>query len=256
MTPIEAARAIEVELHAVSGKPILVHKDSAVFGYATIKIASEDSPAHLLRYKPEMEAQLPYLSAFQCGFALRTARAQSANRFDLTSTPVMRTEVQKLIEEHLRKTASGIPMSSVPQLSSQLGQGLGLQLRSMPIAIRVDDWLYQEYPALRELQRKSNERQLQDAMQSLGPDIREFAPQQIIDANVSMSCAFAKFWAQIWNEPEVALPFISAGYGKVGDDLLGLVQSQGRGPDGDRELVNRWAERLELTRWFHTIDKQ
>ena len=147
-------------------------------------------------------------------------------------------------------------MSSVPQLSSQLGPGLGLQLRSMPIAIRVDDWLYQHYPALRELQRKSNERQLQEAMQSLGPGIRAFAPQQIIDANVSMSCAFARFWAQTWNEPEVALPFISAGYGKVGDDLLGLVQSQVSGPDGDRELVNRWAERLELTHWFQTIDKQ
>ena len=71
-----------------------------------------------------------------------------------------------------------------------------------------------------------------------------------------MSCAFAKFWAQTWNEPEVAVPFISAGYGKVGDDLLGLVQSQVSGPDGDRELVNRWAERLELTHWFQTIDKQ
>ena len=58
MKPNEAARAIEEELHAVSGKPVLVHKDATVFGYATIKIASDDSPAHLLRYKPEMEAHL------------------------------------------------------------------------------------------------------------------------------------------------------------------------------------------------------
>ena len=56
VTPIEAARAIEDELHAVSGKPVLVHKDPTVAGYASIKIASEDSPAHLLRYKPEFES--------------------------------------------------------------------------------------------------------------------------------------------------------------------------------------------------------
>lgn len=99
MTPIEAARAIEDELHAVSGKPVLVHKDLTVPGYASIKIASQDSPAHLLRYKPQFESDLPYLSAFQCGLALRVAQADSAYRFDLTSTATMKQEVQRLVEE-------------------------------------------------------------------------------------------------------------------------------------------------------------
>lgn len=85
MTPIEAARAIEDELHAVSGKPVLVHKDPAVAGYASIRIASNDTPAHLLRYKPEFESDVPYLSAFQCGHALRVAQADPAFRFDLTN---------------------------------------------------------------------------------------------------------------------------------------------------------------------------
>jgi hypothetical protein len=93
-------------------------------------------------------------------------------------------------------------------------------------------------------------------MHALGPSVRAFAPQRIIDANVGMSCAFAKFWAATWNEPEVALPFTSAGYGRIGDELLGLVQSLDRSPDGDRELVNQWAERLGLADWFQTIDKQ
>jgi hypothetical protein len=182
VTPIEAARAIEDELHAVSGKPVLVHKDPTVTGSASIKIASENSPAHLLRHKPEMETPLPYLSAFQCGPALRTAKAKPANRFDLSSTPAMRAEVQTLIEDHLRSTGSEIPSSSVPQISSQLGQGLGLQLRSMPIAILVDDWLFGDYPSLRPLQRKSNERQLQEAMQSLGPTIASSMFEDFEDA--------------------------------------------------------------------------
>ena len=65
VTPGEAARAIEDQLYAVSGKPVLVHKDPSVAGYASIRIASDDSPAHLLRYKPEFESDLPYESAFQ-----------------------------------------------------------------------------------------------------------------------------------------------------------------------------------------------
>ena len=255
MTPIESARAIEDELYSVSGKPVLFHKDPTVQGYASIRIASPESPAHLLRYKPELEAELPYLSAFQCGLALRVAQADPACRFDLISTPTMKQDVQQLVEATLQKNGNPNPAQTILQICNQLGHGLGLQLRSIPIAIRIDDWIHRLYPILRPLQRKSNERQLQEAMQALGPSVRAFAPRRIIDANVSISCAFAKFWASMWNEPEVALPFISAGYGNVGDDLLGLVQSQDASPDGDRELVNRWAERLDLSGWFQTVDK-
>ena len=256
MTPIDASKLIEEKLTAASGKPVLIHPDPNFAGHASISIASDDAPAHLLRYKPEFEAELPYLSAFQCGMALRSIQAKTVNRFDLACTPVMGQEVKQLIEEQLRKTGADVPMSMVPQLCQKLGYGLGLQLRSMPIAIHVDDWLYRDYPALADLQRKSIERQLQEAMHALGPSVRAFAPKRIIDANVGMSCAFAKFWAATWNEPEIALPFTSAGYGKIGDELLGLVQSSDRSSDGDRELVNQWAERLGLADWFHTIDKE
>ena len=256
MTPIDASKLIEEKLTAASGKPLLVQRDANCSGHASIKIASDDDPAHVLRYKPELESELPYLSAFQCGLALRSIQAKTVNRFDLASTPAMGQEVKRLIEEHLRNTGSPVPMSMVPRLCQQLGHGLGLQLRSMPIAIRVDEWLFRDYPALAELQRKSIERQLQEAMHALGPSVRAFAPQRIIDANVGMSCAFAKFWAATWDEPEVAIPFTSAGYGKIGDELLGLVQSLDRSPDGDRELANQWTERLGLEGWFQTIDRQ
>jgi hypothetical protein len=256
VTPTDATKSIEEKLAAASGKPLLVQRDSNCSGHASIRIASDEDPAHVLRYKPEFEPELPYLSAFQCGLALRSIQAKTVNRFDLVSTPSMGQEVKRLIEEHLRKTGSALPMSMVPQLCQQLGHGLGLQLRSMPIAIRVDAWLYRDYPTLAELQRKSIERQLQESMHALGPSVRTFAPQRIIDANVGMSCAFAKFWAATWNEPEVAVPFTSAGFGKIGDELLSLVHSLDPSPDGDRELVKQWAERLGLEGWFQTIDKQ
>ena len=206
MTPIDASKLIEEKRTAASGQPVLVHRDPNFAGHASIKIASEDSPAHLLWYKPEFESELPYLSAFQCGMALRSIQAKTVNRFDLASAPAMGQEVKQLIEEHLRKTGSNVPMSMVSQLCQQLGHGLGLHLRSVPIAIRVDKWLFRDYPALADLQRPSIERQLQEAMHALGPSVRAVAPQRIIDANVGMSCAFAKFWAATWNEPEVFQP--------------------------------------------------
>ena len=204
MTPIDASRLIEEKLAAASGKSVLMQRDPNCSGNASIKIASDEDTAHVLRYKPELESELPYLSAFQCGRALRSIQAKTVNRFDLASTPAMGQEVKRLIEGHFQKIGSPVPMSMIPQLFQQFGHGLGLQVRSMPIAIRVDDWLFRDYSALADRQRKSIERQLQEAMHALGPSARPFAAQIIIDANVGASCALAKFRARSRNEPEVA----------------------------------------------------
>ncbi len=77
----------------------------------------------------------------------------------------------QLVTEHLREKGASYPSSVVSQLSSQLASGLGLQLRSLPIAIRVDDWLFQEYPALGRMQKTNIERQLNEAMHALGADV-------------------------------------------------------------------------------------
>lgn len=67
MNPIDASNVIEEKLTAASGKPLLMQLDPKCSGHASIKIASDDAPAHVLRYKPELESELPYLSAFQRG---------------------------------------------------------------------------------------------------------------------------------------------------------------------------------------------
>ena len=86
MTPSEAAKSIQQRLEQSSGKPVVIDRSKELMGYATMRIAAVDSPAHLFRYKPEFESELPYLLAFQCGLALRTVEAKPGNRFDLSST--------------------------------------------------------------------------------------------------------------------------------------------------------------------------
>ncbi len=204
MTPIDVSRSIKEKLAAASGKSVLMQRDPNCSGHPSIKIASDEDSVHVLGYKPELESEISYLSVFQCGPALRSVQAKTVSRFDLTSTPAIGQKVNRLIEGHFQKTGSPVPMSMVPQLLQQFGHGLGLRARSMPIAIRLDDWLFRDYSALAERQRKSIERQLQEAMHALGPSARAFVAQIIIGANVGASCSFAKFWARSWNEPEVA----------------------------------------------------
>lgn len=242
-------------LEAVTGKPVWNQPDADVPAYAVLKLAQSAETAHILRYRPDFEAELAYLSAFQCGMALRTLQADPQHRFDLVPTPQMLVAVQRLVAQHVQQQQSNLSESLFPELARQMGHGLGLQLRSMPIAIRVDRGLWQDYPALRGLQRQNIQRQLQEAMHALSPAVQAFAPPMIVAANASMSCAFAKFWGETWDQPEVAVPFISAGYGKLGDELLELVRSIDPTPNGDRTVVDQWAQRLGLADWFTTIDK-
>jgi hypothetical protein len=65
LTPSDAAKSIQQRLEQSSGKPVVVDRSNELMGYATIRIASSDSPAHLFRYKPEFESELPYLLAIQ-----------------------------------------------------------------------------------------------------------------------------------------------------------------------------------------------
>lgn len=226
--------------------------DPQFSGHATIRIARNDQPAHVLLYKREHEAVLPYLVAFQCLLALRTIEATPEARFDLSSNPNMMPEVLKLVQDHLQKHASS-SSHLAPQLAKQFGDGLGWQLRSFPVAIRVDKRIHEQHSDLRQLQRQNIEQQLQESMHALSPRAKEIAPKEIIDANASMSTAFALFWSQLWNEPTISTPYIAAGYKEVGTDLLALNETLSADPNQDRELIDAWAKRLRLDRWFETI---
>lgn len=66
-TQESASESIKGRLESISSKPLLVQRDPNCSGHASIKIASDEDSAHVLRYKPELESELPYLSAFNEG---------------------------------------------------------------------------------------------------------------------------------------------------------------------------------------------
>ena len=237
-----------------SGKPVIVQSDPKFSGHATIKIAKKDQAAHVLLYKPQHESVLPYLVAYQCSLALRTLEPSQEAQFELSSRSNMEQEVLTLIQNHIGNKPS-IPSHLIPQLAGQFGNGLGWQLRSMPIAIRVDRQIHDEHPELRELQRRSVDGQLQENMHALSPRAKELAPKEIIDPNASMNAAFAKFWSDLWHAPMVYAPYLAAGYNDVARELLRLTEEIPSDSSHDRELVEAWMNSLGLDRWFQTKER-
>lgn len=238
-------------IEAASGKPVLLQCDSKFAGHATIKVATNEQPAHVFFYKPEKEAVLPYLVAFQCEFALRTILADPAAQFDLVAKNNMSDDVAALMTNY-HTGKNQVPASAVLQLAGKFGNGLGLQLRSMPITMRIDKQIHDDHPELRAFQQQSIDSQLQENMHALSPRAKELAPEEIIRPNASMNAAFAKFFSGLWNAPMVFAPYIAAGYSQVAAELLGYHEQMSADVNHDRELVDAWAKHLGLDRWFKT----
>ena len=251
MDLLELQKHFLEQVEAASGKAVILQSDSTLHGHATIKLAAKDQPAHLLLYKPEQESVLPYLVAYQCEFALRTIEANPSAQFNLAAKANMLPDVLELMQRH-HQGKNDIPASSVPQLAKRFGDGLGFQLRSMPITLRIDKQIHDAHPELTEMQRESLDRQLQENMGALSPQAKALAPEEIIRPNASMNAAFAKFFAGLWNAPMIVAPYIAAGYGAAAAALLELNEQIPADSDHDRELVDAWARQTGLDRWFET----
>lgn len=244
-----AMRAVE----EATGIPVLVTADSSLRTMAAIKLAKSLSPAHPLRYNPKFTALADYLIAFQCGFALRLFLAPETSRFELVGTDHGRETAGRLLDDHLKKCGLRLPVQAVIGLRDQFFDGLMLQLRSMPVGLRVDAWVRHEYPGLHEQQNDAARRQLAENQQALSPQVKQMAPKLIYEASVGMSAAFAAFWERVLTDPTIVVPYRVAGLLAIGEKLLRLADEIPDDAANDKRLVEAWGDQIGVTGWFRLI---
>lgn len=237
----------------VSGKPVLVTPDPALKLIATVKMARGDAPAHLVSFNPNA-ANSDYAVAFQCGFIIRTFAVPADERFDVGDTYWGRKEAAKLVNEHLKKNgSSGLSKEVREQVGSQIYDGLIRQLRSVPVGLRVDEWLGREYPVLHDQQRGMISRQLDDNLATLRPEVKRMAPEKVYRANVGMNAAFAAFWARQWDEPPHLAAYRASGHLDLGEQLLKQWDDVPHDPEHDRKLIDAWGERIGISSWYEFV---
>ena len=239
MLPSDAQKQALTALEKLGGKPVVLRESAQLPNQARIHVAAAAEPAHVLTYNPAATAELPYLVCFQCGLAERALRSARDERFNVASTPETYRRVQALVRE--KKT---IPDDMVATYTQMITDGLGIQLRSMPVGIRLDRVLYQAHPELRGMQRVIAERQLKESVGCLSPSIKAMAPELIFNASVGMNTALALEWARLWGEDTHVVPYKLAGHVALGERLLASLDAIPDTPHHDRELVSSWAEIL------------
>jgi len=254
MTLREVTRTVIKLVESVSGCPVIVSEDHSLKTLAASRIARGRNRFHSISYNPSAVSEPDYLICYQCGFILRLFGVSESERVDFAGTLEGREIVNRLLSapdgpgQKLK-----LSTDSISALRDQLFDGLMLQLRSIPIGFRVDSWILREYPELAQLQRDMVMRQMKDNVAALSPEIKKIAPKKVYQSNLSMSAAFAEFWAKRFLEPALSLPYKAAGFLKSGAELLAILDKIPDVPSADRELVDAWANRLSLTGWYRWV---
>jgi hypothetical protein len=211
---------------------------------------------HLIRYSPAAASTPDYVVCCQCGFILRMFEMAPSDRFSAITTTKGSEEVGRLLAQRLGSgVGARLPKHTVEGWSNQVYEGLITQLCSVPLGLRVDDWLLREFPGLAEQQKRATQRQLNDNAAVLQPQIRQFSPEKVYRANVSMLAAFASFWARAWADPRLMVPYRTAGLLAGGEELLGLWDSVPAEPKEDRALIDAWGRKLGLEDWYEFVPR-
>jgi hypothetical protein len=251
MTLREVTRTVISSVENVSGCPAVVSEDASLKTLAASRIARGANKIHTISFNPSAVSEPDYLISYQCGFILRLFGISAADRVDLAGNAEGRQVVHWLLTapDGPGKKLK-LPPESISALRDQLFDGLMTQLRSIPIGFRVDSWIMREYSELAQLQRDMAMRQIKDNLAAISPDIKKIAPKKVYQSNLTMSAAFAEFWARRYSDPSLSLPYKAAGYLKAGEELLAILDEIPDEPAADRELVDAWGEHLGLTGWY------
>jgi hypothetical protein len=254
MTLREVTRTVIKLVEDASGCSVVVNEDRSLTTLAGSRIARGANKIHTISFNPSVVSEPDYLICYQCGFILRLFGTPVTDRVDLAGMAEGRQVVHRLLTA---PDGPGnklkLPPESISALRDQLFDGLMTQLRSIPIGFRVDSWIMREYPDLAHLQRDMATRQIKDNLAALSPDIKKIAPKKVYQSNVTMSAAFAEFWARNYSDPALSLPYKAAGYLKAGDELVAILDKVSDEPAADRDLVDAWGDHLSLTGWYRWV---
>lgn len=246
MALLNSTREILRLTEELSGRPVRVQEDQNLTVLATMRTARGDAPIHTISYRPIKERQPDYHIAYQCGFLLRLFQNPPNCRFEFALGPNASVEMDKLVSD------PSLPPDT-HRAKDMLVNGLLTQLRSVPIGLRIDEWLWSEYPELQQEQIASARLQLQQNASALHPSIRRQFPRKVVDANTGMNSAYAHFWAVKLKDNGIDLPYRSIGADTAGKGLMDVFSQTESDALHDQDLVDRWANALGLHGWYRWV---
>lgn len=254
----EITKQLIAVLEEKSGCAVHVMEDDGLSTLSEIKIARGSLPAHVISYKPIHKTEAPdYAIIFQCALAIRLFDCPPEDRKLIAVSPLGGDALQAILTRP-NGIAEKYQLSSaqLEGFRDQLLHGLITHLRSVPLGLRVSEKLSLAYPELLDLEVAHVERELQINKETLADPIRAAMPQEVFNPTQSINAAFAAFWAERLERPAILTPYRLAGFESRGSELLKICDDLPNDPANDCELIDRWANHLQIRDWYTWLPYQ
>ena len=238
-------------LEEKSGYPVQVIEEPGLPVFASMRIARDPLPAHILKLKSLTPPPVDYTTCLQCSLVLRLFACEPEQRYLISAAPEGFRAIGALLHAPNGLVERfGIPPEKANSLRDQLLQGLVLHLHSIAIGLRVSQTLTIDYPDLLDLEAEHVEREYRQNLGSLSDEYRQVFPEKVFSAMHKISAAYALFWAGRMERPELVNPYHLFGFDQGGERLLQIFESIPSTPEHDCELVDQWADYLGIRGWY------
>ena len=234
-------------IETLSGRPVEFSPDSSLSLRATLQLARNGAPAHVLRYRPSNDP-LDYWVAYQAGYLLRLLELPPSERFDFSGTGLAGDRVHELLTAGL--TLTDTERAEAPRFADAVAHWAMVNLRSFAIGLRIDQWIADQYPSLKALQRQGMDAIQQENLMLLSKRSGKLSiPVQLLGP----VAACALLADRLLGRSTYAIPFRAAGALDLGTELLAIVDRIPPGATHDRELVDAWADAIGMNGWYRWI---
>lgn len=240
----QVTKDILQSVELVTGKSVQLMRDENLTVLAALSIARNGADFHVLRYKPSNEP-MDYLVAHQAGYLLRLYECPPEKRFDFSVTGVGDETVASLL--NLDGKTSNQDGTHLDVASKMLTQWTLMNLRSLPIGMRIDDWISSQHPELKDLQSIGIATQQQQNINLLSHKISGYYIPTPLMGPIS---AFAMFADRLLGVDQFATPFAAAGLQHSGTELLQIWDATPKAAANDCELVDAWAMHASIRNWY------
>jgi hypothetical protein len=168
-------------------------------------------------------------------------------RSEARKVPMSTRSTMRVARDDIQAEADFLRLHLKHRLIEMWIHSLIQQVYSQPIDVRIEQWLYDDYAALQPAQQRSLEAEVTTIRRALSQEIREVTAPTVFKRSNAMNYAYLQHL-----EPILARAF--AHDFEDYPDIVALGETLSRAladetlPDID--LINAWAQALDIRDWF------
>ncbi len=162
-----------------------------------VKIARQKMDHHIIYYRENNSRQLNHIIAHECGHIIRIFESDPSYRVIPYTNSTNYELALKDMKADIEKISKLLPKSKVDGLIQMLFNGLISQVTNLPVDLKIEEWIYKDYPGLREFQFITLEKQMDDAIAGIDKKIESIIPSKIYNSSHIMNYAYFTILTQI-----------------------------------------------------------